>query len=68
MTKTFIAKVTGFEIRHYSDNGQTKAYCMWQDNKGCPGRTEGDFPMGSHMQALMLRAVNEGVRIEQTTW
>ena len=36
-----IAKITDAYVRHYSDNGQTKAYVEWIDNRGKAGRTEG---------------------------
>lgn len=35
-------KITRAYVRHYSDNGQTKAYVGWLDDKGKSGRTEGD--------------------------
>jgi len=50
-------------IRHYSDNGQTKAYVEWSDGS----RTEGD-PEGIHMQELLRRAVRDGIKIEREEW
>ncbi len=68
MTKrTGIRNITDYEIRRYSDNKQVTAYCSWVDNAGCPGRTEGE-PANAHMQALLHRAIREGVYIQQRTW
>lgn len=64
-----IAKITAFEIRTYTDNETTVAYCEWVDGKGKRGRTEGKAPAKSeHMQALLFRALEEGVQPEFTTW
>ncbi len=59
MTKTYIAKVTEFQIAHYSDNDQTRLRCGWVDNAGFPGATEGVAPIGGHMLALFNRAIRE---------
>lgn len=68
--------ITRAYIRHYSDNGQTKAYVEWADG----ARTEGDFGpcpccgqarldnLGTHMAALFARAQREGLTIERETW
>lgn len=37
-----IKRITRAYVRHYSDNGQTKAYVEWLNHKGVFGRTEGD--------------------------
>lgn len=75
-----IARITHAYVRHYSDNGQTKAYVEWIDNKGKTGRTEGEYGpcaccgsprvnnLGQHMNALFERAKREGVTIERETW
>lgn len=68
MTKrTGIRNITDYEIRRYSDNKQVTASCGWIDNAGCPGRTEGE-PHNPHMQALLQRAIREGIYIQQRTW
>lgn len=68
-----IAKITAAYVRHYTDNGQTKAYVEWLDSHGRSGRTEGEAdrrtrkPIGAHMTALFDRARREGVTVEQQT-
>ena len=44
-----------FVTRTYSDTGQTKLFCEWDDSS----RTEGS-PFSTHMQALKARAVRAG--------
>ena len=67
MTRNKIARIY---TRHYSDNGQTKAYAEWSDGS----RTEGDarhynrVPIGAHMQALFERGLRESLKIEHETW
>lgn len=56
-----IAKITKIYTRHYSDNGRTKTYVEFLDNKGKSGRTEGNAS-GLHMQALIQRGQREGVK------
>lgn len=74
-----IAKITAAYVRHYSDNGQTKAYVEWVDHKGQAGRTEADITgrpedavmsevYGAHMGALMARAICNGIVIERQDW
>ena len=63
-------QITRVYTRHYSDNGQTKAYVEWSDGS----RTEGDaryhnrVPIGDHMYVLFERAKRDGVKIERETW
>lgn len=76
MTKTTIARVTRFYIRHYRDNGSTVAYCEWIDSKGQRGRTEGDMSpaltvparFGTHITCLGLRAIREGLTVQFEIW
>lgn len=67
-----IAKINRAVIRHYADNGQTRAYVEWTDVRGYQGRTEGDsfalWPRGYHLGALFARARREGVQIEMESW
>ena len=64
-----IRKITDLYIRAYSDTGQVLAYCEWIDDRGDKGRTEGEVPAKSqHMQALMFRAIDEGVEIRREKW
>lgn len=69
--------ITRAYTRHYSDNGQTKAYVEWGDGS----RTEGDVTdhcpccgskrpngLGEHMTALFARAHREGLTIEHEAW
>lgn len=62
-----IAKITKIYTRHYSDNGQTKTYVEFLDNKGKSGRKEGSASNG-HMQALIQRGEREGVKLTTETW
>lgn len=50
-------------VRHYSDNGQTKAYVEWLDGS----RIEGD-EHNPHMRELFRRAKRDGITIERETW
>lgn len=79
-----IAKITRAYVRRYSDNGQTVAYVEWLDNRGKAGRTEGGVGpcpccgcvpvsksgllVNAHMDALLTRALREGVPITEETW
>ena len=72
-----IARITKAYVRHYSDNGQTKAGVEWIDHNGKAGCTEGGViaktgtlaeVYGVHMGALMARAICNGVEIEHETW
>lgn len=67
VTAAFIKEITKAYIRTYTDNGQTKAYVEWVDNKGKKGTTEGD-PESTHMKALLDRAKREKVKIETQKW
>ena len=60
-------RIKSFEVRHYDDSGATVAYCDWVDDKGFPGRTEGE-PYNSHMIALAQRAEREGLKVQFTHW
>jgi hypothetical protein len=62
-----IKEITKAYIRTYTDNGQTKAYIEWVDDKGKKGTTEGD-PENSHMKALLDRAKREKIKIETQKW
>lgn len=62
-----ITKITKAYTRTYSDNGMTKTYIEWVDDKGDTGRTEGDAK-NSHMAALLARAAREGVKHTKETW
>ena len=64
---TRIAEVHAYFVRHYSDTGQTKAYCCWRDTRGLLGRTEGE-PDSAHMLALKARAERENVPVFTETW
>jgi len=55
--------VTKAYIRHYSDNGQTKAYIEWADG----ARTEGERN-NLHMRELFKRTEREGITITRETW
>lgn len=75
-----IAKFTRIYVRHYSDNGDTKAYAEWIDGRGTKGRTEGGatyhgrphhiptYSFGTHMHALFAAAKRQGLRLERETW
>lgn len=63
-----ITKITKAYTRHYSDNNQTTTYVEWIDNKGREGRTEGTITPRGHMEALVMRAAREGVKLEQQIW
>jgi hypothetical protein len=62
-----IDHITKAYIRTYEDNDTTKAYVEWVDEKGKPGRTEGD-PEGAHMKALLDRAKREKIKVENQKW
>jgi hypothetical protein len=62
-----IAKIVAAGVRHYSDNGQTRAWVAWVDSRGRKGETGGD-PGGVHMQALLARAKREGAPFVKETW
>jgi hypothetical protein len=59
-------------IVYYSDNRQHAAYVTWLDNRGHQGRTVcQDYNTtrpSLHMQALLLRAMREGVAIQKECW
>ncbi len=50
-------------IRKYSDTGQVQAIIDWSDES----RTTGD-PLNAHMEALLKRAMREGVEIIADTF
>ena len=54
-------------VRTYGDTRQCRAYVEYLDTRNHQGRTEGDR-LGTHMQALLLRAVREGVNITSERW
>jgi hypothetical protein len=62
-----IAKIVAAGVRHYSDNGQTRAWVTWVDSRGRKGETGGD-PGSAHMQALLARAKREGAPFVKETW
>lgn len=63
-----ITKITDTYLRRYTDNGQVAVYVEWIDRNGKRGRTEGAFPPGTHMQALLNRAQREGVPHRFEKW
>lgn len=62
-----IGQITRTYTRHYSDNGQTRTYVEWIDDKGNPGRTEGRAS-NAHMASLLARARREAITHEQERW
>lgn len=63
-----IAKITKAYVRTYTDNGQVTAYIEWLDQRNRSGRTEGAYPPGEHMGALLARAKREGVPVTRERW
>lgn len=59
-------------IVYYSDNRQHAAYVTWLDNRGHQGRTccmdYNTARPALHMQALLLRAMREGVAVQKEVW
>ena len=57
---------------YYSDNRQHAAYVTWLDTKGRQGRTQcmnyDPAKPSLHMQALLLRAMREGVTVTRENW
>jgi hypothetical protein len=49
-------------VRTFADTGQKQACVSWVDTRKHPGQTIGS-PLSNHMQALLLRALREGVNI-----
>lgn len=62
-----ISKITKAYTRRYSDSGQVTTYVEWTDNRGRPGRTEGNAD-NAHMAALLQRAAREGVPYQWQQW
>lgn len=59
-----IRRIRAAAIRHWSDTGQIVAYIDWTDERGQYGCTSGR-PDSAHIQALIARAVREGVVVRQ---
>ena len=59
--------ITRIYIRTYTDNGQQTLYVDWSDRS----RTECDAEeacKNQHMQALVRRANQQGLRVEREIW
>lgn len=69
---TRIKCILSASIVYYSDNHQHGAYVVWLDNRGRQGRTcdmhYNPKAPNLHMQALLLRAMREGVTVTRENW
>jgi len=59
-------RIIGAWITHYGDSGQVIAHVRWQKPDGTEGETSGS-PNSLHMQAMLDRAMANGVRIKRET-
>ena len=61
-----IKRIRATAIRRWPDTGHVIAYTDWIDTRGRYGCTSGN-PDSMHMQALIKRAVREGIPVKQET-
>jgi hypothetical protein len=50
-------------ITRYTDTRQTMAHVSWLDTRKRQGETVGAYPDSTHIQAMLLRAMREGVTV-----
>jgi hypothetical protein len=66
-----IKTITRTYLRHSRDNGQRTIYVEFTDERGKASCLECGAEAAAkslHMQAVLIRAAREGIKLEKETW